>query len=146
MVTASGLYVAYPVSPVDFFIDISACPPSSVYDEPWEVEEMVCIYVFAKEQFNQIFNDIHWDVHQENPRFEGQDRPPTPDGAFDFDSAGEFSLILLSSQLIILTIQSIGNGRRVGMVLIQEIDDSRNLSFRMERQAAWFIHCFLAFN
>ena len=107
---------------------------------------MVCIYVFAKEQFNQIFNDIHWDVHQGNPRFEGQDRPPTPDGAFDFDSAGEFLLILLSSQLIILTIQSIGNGRRVGMVLIQEIDDSRNLSFRMERQAAWFIHCFLAFN
>lgn len=74
---------------------------------------MVCIYVFAKGQFNQIFNDIHWDVHQENPRFEGQDRPPTPDGAFDFDSAGEFLLILLSFQLIILTIQSIGNGRRV---------------------------------
>ena len=60
--------------------------------EPWEVEEMVCIYAFAKEKFNQVFDDIHWDVHQENPRFEGQNRPPTPDGAFDFDSAGQFWL------------------------------------------------------
>lgn len=58
----------------------------SVY-EPWEVEEMLCIDVFAKAKFNQVFNDIHWDVHEENPRLEGQHRPPTPDGAFDFDNS-----------------------------------------------------------
>jgi hypothetical protein len=52
--------------------------------EPWEVEEIACIYTFAKEKYTQIFHDIRWDVHQENPKYEGQ-RPPTPEGAFDLD-------------------------------------------------------------
>lgn len=54
--------------------------------EPWEVEEISCIYTFAKERYNQIFNDIRWNVHEENPKFEGQ-RPPTPEGAFDLDNS-----------------------------------------------------------
>ena len=31
--------------------------------EPWEVEEIACIYTFAKEKYDQILNDIRWDVH-----------------------------------------------------------------------------------
>jgi hypothetical protein len=52
--------------------------------EPWEVEEIACIYTFAKEKYSQIFHGIRWDVHQENPKYEDQ-RPPTPEGAFDLD-------------------------------------------------------------
>jgi len=52
--------------------------------EPWEVEEIACIYAFAKEKYKQVFGDIKWDVDEMNPKFDGQ-RPPTPDGAFDFN-------------------------------------------------------------
>lgn len=57
--------------------------------EPWEVEEITCIYTFAKEKYDRVFNDIRWDVHEENPKFEGQ-RPPTPEGAFDLDNFCKF--------------------------------------------------------
>ena len=40
----------------------------SIY-EPWGIKEMMHINAFAKEKFNQVFNDIHWEVHEENPRF-----------------------------------------------------------------------------
>ncbi|KNG81022.1 hypothetical protein ANOM_010876 [Aspergillus nomiae NRRL 13137] len=55
--------------------------------EPREVEEISCIYTFAKERYNQIFNDICWDIREENPNLEGQ-RPRTPEGAFELDSSG----------------------------------------------------------
>lgn len=63
--------------------------------EPWEVEEIACIYTFAKEKYGQIFRDIRWDVHEENPAFEGQ-RPPTPEGAFDLDNSCQFYLASLA--------------------------------------------------
>lgn len=61
--------------------------------EPWEVEEIACIYAFASEKYDRVFEDIRWDVHEQNPKFEGQ-RPPTPDGAFDFDNSCKFSPVL----------------------------------------------------
>ena len=54
--------------------------------EPWEVEEIGCIYTFAEATYSQIFEDIRWDVNEENPKFDGQ-RPPTPEGAFDLGNA-----------------------------------------------------------
>lgn len=60
--------------------------------EPWEVEEIGCVYAFAETKYNQIFTDIRWDVHEENPKFEGQ-RPPTPEGAFDLDNSCEFPFL-----------------------------------------------------
>ncbi|KAL2809184.1 hypothetical protein BJX63DRAFT_424024 [Aspergillus granulosus] len=50
--------------------------------EPWEVEELHSVYTFAKATYNQIFDEIAWDVDESNPKFDGQ-RPPMPDGAFD---------------------------------------------------------------
>ena len=67
--------------------------------EPWEVEEMVCIHAFAKDEFDRIFRDIHWDVSQENPRFADQGRPPTPNGAFDFDDGCQCMLLSLLSSV-----------------------------------------------
>lgn len=54
--------------------------------EPWEVEEIACVYTFAKQKYNQIFDDIAWDVNEKNPKFSAQ-RPPTPEGAFDLDNS-----------------------------------------------------------
>ena len=62
--------------------------------EPWEVEEIVCVSKFSQGKYEEIFDEIRWDVDEENPKFDGQ-RPPTPEGAFDlqnfsreFDSLG----------------------------------------------------------
>ncbi|OTB00957.1 hypothetical protein M426DRAFT_323846 [Hypoxylon sp. CI-4A] len=54
--------------------------------QPWEVEEICCVYAFAQEIYDHIFNEITWDVNEMNPKFDGQ-RPPTPDGAFDFGNS-----------------------------------------------------------
>lgn len=62
--------------------------------EPWEVEEICCIYTFSKLQYERIFNDISWDVNEMNPKFDGQ-RPPTPVGAFDLDNGSEHTYLAL---------------------------------------------------
>lgn len=61
--------------------------------EPWEVEEIACIYTFAKEKYEQIFNDIRLDVHENSPKFKDQ-RPPTPDGAFDLETMCKLNSLL----------------------------------------------------
>ncbi|KJZ75413.1 hypothetical protein HIM_05109 [Hirsutella minnesotensis 3608] len=54
--------------------------------EPWQVEEINCVYRYARETHDRIFNDIAWDVDENNPKFDGQ-RPPTPTGAFDLGNS-----------------------------------------------------------
>ncbi|KAI8716317.1 hypothetical protein NCS52_00924900 [Fusarium sp. LHS14.1] len=54
--------------------------------EPWEVEELFTFYQFALGVYDKVFTDIYWDLHPDNPKFDDQARPPTPDGAFDLDS------------------------------------------------------------
>lgn len=51
--------------------------------QPWAVEELLSFYEFAEEIYHGVFNRIRWDVHPQNPKFNDQHRPPTPDGAFD---------------------------------------------------------------
>ncbi|KAJ9157853.1 hypothetical protein NKR23_g741 [Pleurostoma richardsiae] len=53
--------------------------------EPWEVEELFSFYQFAHDVYDKIIKDIMWDLHPDNPKFNDQGRPPTPDGAFDLD-------------------------------------------------------------
>lgn len=52
--------------------------------EPWEAEELISFFQFAQAAYERVFDDIESDVHPDNPRFDDQDRPPTPEGAFDF--------------------------------------------------------------
>lgn len=54
--------------------------------KPWEVEEITCVFTFGEKKFDQIFNDIHDDVHPTSPVYAGE-YPPTPPGAFDFNSS-----------------------------------------------------------
>ncbi|RSL79132.1 hypothetical protein CEP51_007611 [Fusarium floridanum] len=54
--------------------------------EAWEVEEFFTFYQFAYDVYDKVLTNIYWDLHPDNPRFNDQGRPPTPDGAFDLDS------------------------------------------------------------
>lgn len=54
--------------------------------EPWEIEELFAFYQFALDVYDRVFTDIYWDLHPDNPKFDDQGRPPTPDGAFDLGS------------------------------------------------------------
>lgn len=51
--------------------------------EPWEGEELLSFYQFAEAVYEDIFDDIAAEVHPDNARFDDQDRPPTPEGAFE---------------------------------------------------------------
>jgi len=57
--------------------------------EPWEIEELFSLYQFVEGVYDRILNDIRWDLHQSNPKFDDQGRPPTPEGAFNLDISGE---------------------------------------------------------
>ncbi|OJJ46464.1 hypothetical protein ASPZODRAFT_132541 [Penicilliopsis zonata CBS 506.65] len=51
--------------------------------QPWEIEEISCIHTFVRDKFTQVFDEIRWDVDEDNPKYAGHQRPPTPDGVFD---------------------------------------------------------------
>ena len=70
--------------------------------EPWEAEELVCIHTFVAKNFDKIFDGIAWDVHEDNPKFNVQDRPPTPKGAFDLEGQF-FSISTLGSFIYCLS-------------------------------------------
>lgn len=55
--------------------------------EPWEVEELYSFYQFAEDIYDKIFDRIRDDLHPNHPRFADQERPPTPEGAFQFDNS-----------------------------------------------------------
>lgn len=49
--------------------------------EPWELEEINCINVFVETKCRAIHDAVTWDFSEKNPRFDDQERPPTPEGA-----------------------------------------------------------------
>ncbi|ROV96519.1 hypothetical protein VMCG_07799 [Cytospora schulzeri] len=53
--------------------------------EPWEVEEFATFYQWAQEVYDKVLNAVRWDLHPDNPKFDDQGRPPTPEGAFDME-------------------------------------------------------------
>ena len=70
--------------------------------EPWGAEEFVCIHNFVAKKFDRVFDDIAWDVHEDNPKFDGQLRAPLPEGAFDLEGQfliGNFSSMALVQRL-----------------------------------------------
>ncbi|PYI09540.1 hypothetical protein BO78DRAFT_459039 [Aspergillus sclerotiicarbonarius CBS 121057] len=101
--------------------------------EPWEVEEIACIYTFAKERYNQIFDDIRWNVHEENPKFDGQ-RPPTPDGAFDLDNSWIRHSLLIGT---------ISRGLKLLYTVLFKIKDHKHLVSTMQDRISWPAGSFL---
>lgn len=78
--------------------------------EPWEREELYSFYQFAEDTYDHIFNDIRWDLHPDNPKFDDQGRPPTPDGAFD----------LSISSRHILPLQHISNYDSLSLLMLEK--------------------------
>lgn len=56
--------------------------------EPWEIEEMHCVYLFSETIYRQIFDQIRWDVDERNPKFDTIRKDDDPEGSFDLDSNG----------------------------------------------------------
>ncbi|PWY90594.1 hypothetical protein BO94DRAFT_623342 [Aspergillus sclerotioniger CBS 115572] len=122
-----------PFSPRSEFDSVSILKVFLSIFEPWEVEEIVCIYAFAKAKYNQIFDDIRWDVHEENPKFDGQ-RPPTPDGAFDLDNSWIRHSLLYGT---------ISRGLRLLHTVFCNIRDHEHLVSTMQDRISWPAGSFL---
>ncbi|PWY85607.1 hypothetical protein BO83DRAFT_404860 [Aspergillus eucalypticola CBS 122712] len=61
--------------------------------EPWEVEEINCINIFAETKCREIHDAVSWDFSEKNPRFDDQERPPSPDGAVNIPQHSHAFLI-----------------------------------------------------
>lgn len=60
--------------------------------EPWEIEEMHCVYLFSETIYRQIFDQIRWDVDERNPKFDAIRKDDDPTGSFDLDSNGQYQI------------------------------------------------------
>jgi hypothetical protein len=61
--------------------------------DPWEIEELFSFYQFAQGVYDRILSEIRWDLHPDNPKFDDQGRPPTPEQAFNLDISSKFDII-----------------------------------------------------
>ncbi|KAM5344033.1 hypothetical protein ACJ41O_012570 [Fusarium nematophilum] len=61
--------------------------------EPWEIEELFAFYQFAQHIYDKVLTEVSWDLHPDNPQFDNQCRPPTPEGAFDLDNSSKFNTL-----------------------------------------------------
>ncbi|KAJ3540505.1 hypothetical protein NM208_g5036 [Fusarium decemcellulare] len=51
--------------------------------EPWEIEEVICINLFADTKYRSVFDEVQWDLHPDNPSFDPVRTDPfTPPGAY----------------------------------------------------------------
>lgn len=76
--------------------------------EPWEVEELICVYAFVKAKLDETFTTIQDDVHPDNPEFDHQRRLSSPDGAFVLDDKGKISSLRNNSMYTQLELTSSG--------------------------------------
>lgn len=57
--------------------------------EPWEREEIICIYWFINGKYLSVLEDVAWDFDEENPRFDGKKRDPYMlEGAYHLEIFG----------------------------------------------------------
>ncbi|KAG6028378.1 hypothetical protein E4U41_000689 [Claviceps citrina] len=55
--------------------------------EPWEAEEIVCVYEFSQDTYVKAYMSIAWDISYENPKF-GPNAHPFMEGTFEFWDTG----------------------------------------------------------
>lgn len=51
--------------------------------QPWEIEEISCVYAFFMDLYYRIFVDIRWDLEEHSIRFVNTPGRSTPDGSID---------------------------------------------------------------
>ncbi|KAI6758597.1 hypothetical protein HG530_010837 [Fusarium avenaceum] len=58
--------------------------------EPWELEEIICIYWFINGKYLSVLEDVAWDFNEDNPRFDSKKRDPyMPEGAHHLGIFGD---------------------------------------------------------
>lgn len=67
--------------------------------EPWEIEELLAIFEWAKAKYVKFIEDVRWDLHPKNPKFADQPRGGTPDGAISLDDCESDTCKPLASSL-----------------------------------------------
>ncbi|KJZ71439.1 hypothetical protein HIM_09163 [Hirsutella minnesotensis 3608] len=60
--------------------------------EPWQIEEIACVYVFTKAHYDEIFREIAWDLSKDNPRLEDGH------GVFDLEDACKFPVAIRQAE------------------------------------------------
>ncbi|GCB26951.1 hypothetical protein AAWM_09836 [Aspergillus awamori] len=97
--------------------------------EPWELEEINCVNVFAQIKGLEVLKSVTWDFHETNPKFADQNRPPTPQGAFDIKTnRGQPMIDYEDSYLIGLITQGLDHLQKIFF----EIQDHSRLVAIME--------------
>lgn len=56
--------------------------------QPWEVEEIACVYDFAKEIYDQAYRDLLCDEREQSPGLEGES-PDASEMIFDLEDEGQ---------------------------------------------------------
>ncbi|KAI0137820.1 hypothetical protein F4776DRAFT_663395 [Hypoxylon sp. NC0597] len=64
--------------------------------EPWEIEEIMCVYTFVRGTYDQIFNQIYGDGNEKKPQVDGK-TPPTTERAFCFDNSFHRESVLIAT-------------------------------------------------
>ncbi|KAM0193759.1 hypothetical protein ACHAPA_011050 [Fusarium lateritium] len=58
--------------------------------EPWEIEEIMCIYWFAETKYRTVLKEVAWDFDEDNPKFDVQRKDPyVPEGTYHLDIFGD---------------------------------------------------------
>ncbi|GKZ69523.1 hypothetical protein AnigIFM50267_004734 [Aspergillus niger] len=105
--------------------------------EPWELEEINCVNVFAETKCREIHDAVTWDFSEKNPRFDDQERPPTPDGAVDIPRNPQ---IEHSKAYLIGTITQ---GLELLQTIFFKVQDHSDLVNIMERTLVLWVEEFL---
>ncbi|KAK3298957.1 uncharacterized protein B0H64DRAFT_386718 [Chaetomium fimeti] len=59
--------------------------------DPWEAEAIGCIDLFMRDKYKDIFEEVKWDLSDENPRYRQPDSDVNPLHSFDIDGQwGDF--------------------------------------------------------
>lgn len=57
--------------------------------EPWELEEIICIYWFINGKYLSVLEEVAWDFNEDNPRFDSRKMDPyMPEGAYHLEIFG----------------------------------------------------------
>jgi hypothetical protein len=57
--------------------------------EPWELEEIICIYWFINGKCLSVLEDVAWDFDENNPKFNSRKMDPyMPEGAYHLEIFG----------------------------------------------------------
>ncbi|KJZ70709.1 hypothetical protein HIM_09893 [Hirsutella minnesotensis 3608] len=102
--------------------------------EPWQIEEIACVYVFTKIHYDEVFREVAWDLSKENPRLVNS-QSTGPDGVFDLEDACKDTRRLLQG--------TTSCGLKLLHTVLFQIQDHVHLVSIMQQNISWPAENFL---